>query len=224
MQAKLDQIQSIVRQELSCSAHDLDHVLRVYNLCLTLAEDIALDLVVLRASALLHDIARVKEDHDNSGRTDHALLGAELAGTILHDLDFPAAQIRHIQDCIVSHRYKTGNEPQTIEAKILFDADKLDAIGAIGVARSYVWVGRNKARIYTDCDVDNYIKENLDGGEIKGRIKDKTLHSPQLEFATKVRFITDKLFTEKARRIGRERVEFFSMFLDRLEQEVKGIV
>ncbi|MFH1565339.1 MAG: HD domain-containing protein [bacterium] len=216
-----EQIKKFAEKELSCSAHDMDHVMRVFNLSLHLAKNDNVDLEVLKAAALLHDIARVKEDNDPTGETDHAVLSAEMAEPILKDLKFSKEKIKHIQDCIISHRYKTGNKPQTIEAKILFDADKLDSLGAIGIARAFVWVGRNNAKIYSKVDIDEYIRDNL-GGKIDGRIKDNTQHSPQIEFETKIKFIIDKLYTKKAKEVGAERKQFVEDFLNRLEREVKG--
>ena len=158
---------------------------------------------------------------DSTGNTDHALLGAEIAEPILKDLGFSEEKIKHIQDCIISHRYKTGNKPKTEEAKILFDADKLDSLGAIGVARHLVWVGRNNANIYKKVNIEEYAKENL-CGKINGRIQDKTKHSPQIEFEIKTKFLKDRLYTEKARKVAIERTEFFKKFLDRLERECNG--
>ncbi|MEA3272193.1 MAG: HDIG domain-containing protein, partial [Patescibacteria group bacterium] len=100
MEQKIQQIKEKVKKELSCSAHNVDHIERVYNLCLLLAKDEDVDLDVLKAAALLHDIARVKEDEDSSGNTDHAVLGSEMAVPILQELDFPEEKIKHIQDCI----------------------------------------------------------------------------------------------------------------------------
>ena len=123
--------------------------MRVYNLCVKLAEGLPdVDFEVLEFAALLHDIGGQKEIQDKTGKTDHALVGAEMAAPILKEFGFSAEKINNIQDCIISHRYKTENQHETIEAKILFDADKLDAIGAIGVARAFVWVGNNKAGYY----------------------------------------------------------------------------
>jgi len=221
MNQKLQKIKKIVEKELSCSAHNMDHVMRVYNLALNLAENEDVDLNILKASVLLHDIARVKEDDDPSGKTDHAILGSKMAAPILEKIGFSGDEIKHIQDCIVSHRYRTGNEPKTKEAQILFDADKLDVLGAIGIARSFVWVGRNNAKIYADVNIEEYIKENL-GGKINGRIQDKTKHSPQIEFETKLKFLINKLHTERAKEICKERVEFYKSFLDRLKKEVGG--
>lgn len=222
MEEKFEKIKEIIEKEFSCSAHNMDHVMRVYNLSLHLAEKENIDLDVLRAATLLHDIARVKEDNDLSGNTDHAILSAKMADSILRGLDFSEEKIKHIKECIISHRYKTGNEPKTKEAKILFDADKLDTLGAIGIARAFVWVGRNNAKIYTsNIDTEDYIKNNL-CGKINGRIQDKTKHSPQIEFETKSKFLINRLYTKKAKEICRERTEFYKNFLDRLEREVKG--
>ena len=222
MEEKIFQkIKKAVEAELSCSAHNMDHILRVYNLSLHLAKGENIDLDVLKAAALLHDIARVKEDNDSTGRTDHALLSAEMSVQILKEADFPNDKIKHVQDCIISHRYRTGNRPQTLEAKILFDADKLDSVGAIGIARAFVWIGRNNAKIYSDVDLDEYIKNNL-GGKINGRIQDLTIHSPQIEYKTKLIFIAEKLHTTKARAICQERQKYFENYLKRLEQEIKG--
>ena len=198
MEKIFQNIKQLVERELSCSAHDMEHTLRVYNLCLKLSEGENVDLDVLKASALLHDIGRVNEDNDSTGKTDHALLSAEMAEEILNEINFPFSKIQHVKDCIVSHRYRTGITPETIEAKILFDADKLDTLGAIGVARCYVWVGRNNAKIYRKMNPEEYAKENL-GGTIKGRIKDKTKHSPQIEYETKIKHLVDKLHTSKAK-------------------------
>jgi len=223
MEEKFEKIKEIVEKELSgsCSAHQMDHVFRVYNLCLHLAKKERVDLDILQAAALLHDIARVKEDDDSTGKTDHAVLSSNMAGPILRDFGFSEDKIKHVQDCIISHRYRTENEPQTIEAKILFDADKLDTIGAIGVARAFVWVGRNNANIYSKPNLEQYIKENL-GGKINGRVQDKTSHSPQIEFETKLKFLEDKFYTKKAKELAQERIEYFKSFLNRLEKEVKG--
>ena len=221
MEEKFKKIKEIVKKELSCSAHDMDHIMRVYNLSLHLAKGEKVDLEVLKASALLHDIARVKEDNDQTGKTDHAVLSSAMARTILKQLDFTEDKIRHVQNCILSHRYRTGNEPKTTEAQILFEADKLDTLGAIGVARTFVWVGRNNAHIYRKVTVEDYAKENL-GGKINGRIQDKTKHSPQIEFETKGKFLADKIYTKKGKEILEERIDFYKMFLDRLEKEIKG--
>jgi len=221
MKNKFEKIKEIVEKESSFE-HKMDHVMRVYNLCLFLAKNERVDLDVLKAAALLHDIARNKEDKDKTGKVDHAILGAIMAEPILRDLNFPEQKIQAIKDCIVSHRYRNDHEPKTIEAKILFDADKLDTIGAVGVARSFVWIGKNNANIYSDVNPKKYIKENLEGGKANGKIIDKTKHSPQIEFETKTKFLNERLYTKKGRQVCKERTNYVEKFLDRLEKEVKG--
>ncbi|MDO9399142.1 MAG: HD domain-containing protein [bacterium] len=222
---KFQKIKDIAEKEISNTsdvAHDMSHVMRVYNLALNIAkQESNVDIDVLQAAILLHDIGGHKEMSDPSGKTDHAIESAKMAEPILKKLDFTSKQIKHIQDCIISHRYKTENKPETIEAKILFDADKLDSIGAIGIARAFCWISKNNANIYKKVDINEYIKENL-SGKINGRIQDKTKHSPQIEFETKVKFLIDKLFTKTAKKICQERVIFFENFLNRLEQEING--
>jgi len=219
---KINETRKFVEKELSCTAHYLDHTERVYNLCLLLAKDDPLvDLEVLELASLLHDVARVKEDNDSSGKTDHAILGAQMARDFLKTLNFSEDKIKSVETCIMSHRYRTENKPQTKEAKILFDADKLDAVGAVGVARALIWVGKNNAKLYTNCDIEEYIKENL-CGKINGRIQDVTKHSIQIEYETKSKFLIEKLFTDKAKAICKDRLDFHKSFLIRLEKEING--
>jgi len=213
-------IKQIVEKELSCSAHDMDHVMRVYSLCLHLAEgEPDVDLDILKTAALLHDIARVKEDNDPTGKTDHAVLGAEMAGEILKKLGYPESKIKHVKDCIMAHRLRSKKRPKTKEAKILSDADKLDILGAIGVARTFALAGRFNQRLYTDIDIEKHIQENLDGNR-DGRIRDRSKHSPFIEFETKIKFIPERLYTERAKKIARERLAFFKLFLERLRKEI----
>jgi len=222
MDPKIQKIKEEVEKELTCSAHNMDHVMRVYNLCMTLAKDEKVDLEVIQAASLLHDIGAVREMNDSSGKSDHAVIGAEMAVPILKKIGFSDEKIKHIQDCIISHRYKTDNKPKTKEAEIVFDADKIDAIGAIGVARCCSWVGRNGAHIYKKVNIEEYAKENLTDGKINGRIIDKTKHSPQIEYEIKGKFLVDKMHTPQAKRMAKERAEYLKNFLDRLEKEVHG--
>lgn len=217
-----EKIKKIAEKEIACSAHKMDHIERVYNLCLYLAKKEKVDFDVLRIAAILHDIGGAKEIADPSGKTDHAIEGAKMAKPILQKLGFSEDKIKHIQECIISHRYKTDNKPRTIEAKILFDADKLDGIGAIGVARNYIWIGTNKARMYEKVNLKKYIKTNLYGGKINGRIKDKTTHNPYIEFELKSKRIPAKLYTKEAKKIGRERVQYMKSFFERMEKEIVG--
>jgi uncharacterized protein len=225
MAEKFQKIKEIVEKELNQekdSAHDIDHIMRVYALAMTIAKsEKDVDLDVLQAGVLLHDIGGAKEAHDSTGQTDHAVIGAEMAKPILEDLGFSADKIKHIQDCILSHRYRNDYKAETIEAKIVHDADKLETVGAVGLARAFAWVGKHKAKIYKKMDIDEYIKENQ-GGKLNGRIQDKSKHSAHINYEVKDKFLLEKLYTETARAIGRERLSYYKEFLDRLEKEVNG--
>ncbi|PIU68183.1 hypothetical protein COS81_04905 [candidate division WWE3 bacterium CG06_land_8_20_14_3_00_42_16] len=121
----------------------------IYNMCLHLAKDESeVDLDILKTSALLHDIARAKEDKDDSGNIDHAILGAEMAENILKDFGYSNDKIEAVKHCIITHRFRSGNEPKIKEAKILFDADKLDVIGSIGIARSFMIAGQYGEKMF----------------------------------------------------------------------------
>ena len=224
MDAKTAKIKEIVRKELDfCSAHNFDHVVRVYNLALNLCENEDVDLDVVKAAALLHDIGTQREAKDKTGKTDHAIESAKMAGPILTRLKYPKDKIKHIQDCIISHRYRTDQKPQTKEAQIVFDADKLETVGAIGIARIFAWTGKNNAHIYRKVDIDEYAKENL-GGRINGKILDKTKHSPQINWQTKDKHILGYLYTNRAKQIAKDRMSFSENFLKRLEDEINGIL
>lgn len=221
-------MKTIVGKEMNGAspAHDINHVMRVYNLCLKLAKyEPNVDSDVLRTSALLHDIARTREDKDahfHVLNVDHAVLGAEMSDKILRELSYSEEKIEHIKHCIVTHRFRGRNPPRTIEAKILSDADKLDVLGATGIARSFTIGGENGQKIYSDIPVDEYIKENLAGGMPDGRIMDPSKHASNLEFETKFRHVPDKLYTQKAREIARERLEYMKGFFERLKSEIDG--
>ena len=227
MTEKFQKIKEIVEQELNQekdSAHDIDHIMRVYNLAMTIAKtEDNVDMDVLQAAVLLHDIGAAKESGDPSGQTDHAIIGVEMAKPILEKFGFADDKIKHIQECILAHRYRTNNKPETIEAKIVHDADKLEAAGAIGIARAFSWIGKHQAKIYKKVDsIEEYAKENLTEGKINGRIIDKSKHSVHINYETKDKFLLENLYTETAKKIGQERMAYFKGFLDRLDKEAVG--
>lgn len=217
MDIRHKRIREIVEKELSCSAHNLDHVLRVYNLCMFLSKyEENVDLEVLIPAVLLHDIARVKESKDKTGEIDHAILGSEMAEEILRNLEYEEDKIEKIKHCIITHRFRTDNRPKTIEAKILFDADKLDAIGSIGIARCFMLAGQFGQSLSVKNQIDTNTSEN-------GRLKDVSKHSPFIEYEVKFKKIPEKLHTKKAKEIGIERLKFMDDFFKRLELEIEGV-
>jgi len=225
MRNKIEAIKRFAEKHLASDndpAHNIEHVMRVYSLAINLAKGEKIDLDVVKIAVLLHDIGGAKERKDPSGKTDHAIESAKLAKPFLIKLDLPRNKIEHILNCIISHRYRSEQKPKTLEAKIVFDADKLETVGAIGIARAFVWVGKNNAHIYKKVDIKKYVKENL-CGKIDGRIKDKTKHSPQINWETKDKHVVDYLYTKKAKQIARKRIKFSKNFFSKLEEEIKGL-
>jgi uncharacterized protein len=220
MADKFEKLKKIVEKKLSCSAHNIDHITRVYNLCIYLAKQKKkeiIDLDVLKTSALLHDIARVEEDNDKTRKIDHAILGAEISKDILKRLKFSDKKIEHIQKCIISHRNRTDKKPESIEAKILYDADKLDCIGVIGIGRSFLINGKQNQHLYIDVDINEYFKKNIGKN---GKIKNLSKHSPNLEYELKLKSIPDKLHTKEAKKIAKKRMRKMKIFFKDLKEEL----
>jgi len=217
MENKLSYITEIVKKELSKSSHDMDHVMRVYKICEYLSEfEQGVHKEVLLTSAILHDIARVKEDEDKTRKIKHEVLGCDMAQNILKNLSYSDEFIRKVKYCILTHRFRGDNKPETIEAKILFDADKLDSIGAIGIARCYIHVGEFGGNIYLDKPLEEYKKENI---MENGRIKDFKKHSPNFEYELKLKNIPDRLNTIKAKELASKRIKFMENYFSQLKEE-----
>lgn len=222
MNNKYQKIIDHVANEMTYTAHDFDHIMRVYNICLSLAENkknINYDILV--PAILLHDIARSQEDEDPSGQIDHAVLGAEMAEAILKELGYDSALTEPIKHCIRAHRFRSGSIPQTIEAKLLFDADKLDVIGAVGIARSFMLAGKHGERLFIDTDLNEYCEQNIG---VNGRVKDNSKHSSNIEFELKLKKIPEKLYTEEAKKIAFERVKYMAEFFKTLRAEINGSI
>jgi uncharacterized protein len=193
------------------SSHGWDHTERV----LAMAEHIAstekdADPFIVIASAILHDIARIDEV-ESTGSRCHAELGSEMAYEFLTENGLDAARADVVRRCILSHRYRNDHEPDTIEAKILYDADKLDSAGAIGVGRAFLFSGEVGARLHNpDIDV------NL----TKAYSKEDTAYR---EYLVKMRYIHERMLTAEGKRIAADRHRFMTDFFIRLQDEVKGV-
>ncbi|MEM4598427.1 MAG: HD domain-containing protein [Candidatus Diapherotrites archaeon] len=221
LEPKYNELLKLVEKELACSAHNIEHVMRVYNLCLLLSKgEKGIDFDVLKSAAILHDIARVKEDSDKSGRIDHAILGAQMARKILAENGYPEEKIEKIAHCIESHRLRGTIRPKTIEAKILYDADKVDVLGAVGIARCFALGGKYGQKLYSDVDLREYIKENTI--QKSGRIKDISKHAPNLEYELKLKHIPKMLYTKKAKKLAKKRMQIMKEFFRQMKKEVEG--
>lgn len=130
------------------SAHDREHVYRVLYAALDIAgQEEGVDLDVLITACLLHDIGRREQsEHPN---TCHAKVGAKKAYGYLTANGFSEPFASHVRACIRSHRFRSSDPPETIEAKILFDADKVDVTGTIGIARTLMYQGQMDEPLYS---------------------------------------------------------------------------
>jgi uncharacterized protein len=192
------------------SAHDFDHVQRVLALAERLARVEGADVEIVRAAALLHDITRAEEDARRGG--DHAQTAAARAHTILRARGVAPARADAVAHAIAAHRFRGATAPQTLEAKILFDADKLDSIGAIGVARAYAIAGVLNQRLWSAVAPD----------AVATREQHNSNHTAAAEFAVKLSKVRERIFTASARRIAEDRHAFMTEFFARLEREVRG--
>jgi uncharacterized protein len=189
--------------------HGPDHAGRVYRTALYIGRLMGARLDVLGAAALLHDIGRPYEK-ENQGKVCHAEKGAELAREILQDFHFEAEIIEDIVHCIETHRYRGDKIPSTLEAKILYDADKLDCIGAIGIGRAFLFAGQVGAKLH-NSEVDLASTQSY-----------STEDTAYREFKVKLSKVKDRLLTPEGRRLAQERHAFMEVFFERLEREVNG--
>lgn len=189
----------------SDGAHDFDHVLRVLALAERIGQAEGAAMEIVRAATLLHDVAQAEEERTGAC---HAKVGAKRARQIL--ADHPADEVEAVAQAIASHRFRDEVVPQTLEAKVLYDADKLDAIGAIGIARSYALAGRRGQRLWA---------ETPGGSLAESQSADYT---PVHEFTFKLSRLKEALFTTTAHQIAKERHRYLVEFFAHLEEEVHG--
>ncbi|MBU2576191.1 MAG: HD domain-containing protein [Nanoarchaeota archaeon] len=189
--------------------HDISHTERVLNLALAIGEEEGANLEILEVAVLLHDVAR-KEQDESRGTVCHAGRGGEMAKEILDELGYPLDKIEKVVHCIETHRFRKGNVPESVEAKVLYDSDKLDSIGAIGIGRAFSFSGYLGSHVHF-LDLD--LTDDEEYGE-----KDCAYR----EFLTKLLKVKDKMLTERGRELAEERHDFMVEFFDRINKEVGG--
>jgi uncharacterized protein len=189
------------------AAHDFSHCLRVLANARKIAATEGGDLDVLTAAAFLHDIANLPKNHPASHLSSER--SSERAEQILKDLGFDEEKIRKSKDAILCHSYSRGLTPQTLEGRIFQDADRLDGIGAIGIARTYTVGGATHRPLYSVED------PFLDQGRMPND-KENTLD----HFFVKLFKIAEKMQTPTGRRLAQERTERMRRFVEELRDEV----
>lgn len=199
------------------AAHDFDHVARVVALAVHLAAAEGADVEVVRLAALLHD---VPVEHMQTGdvvdaaatREAHHLAAARFAGGFLRGRGMDRAAVDNVVHCIQAHRFRDQSiQPQTLEAKCLYDADKLDSMGAIGVARAFAFAGAHDNRLWTEPSSAVPPQDAApEGGD----------YTPVHEYVYKLARLLDTLHTPTAKAIGAERHAFMVAFFTQLDREV----
>lgn len=190
-------------------SHDWDHTRRVHRLCQKIGRAEGSDPLVTQAAAYLHDIGRIHQDRGR-GTLCHAEKGAAMAQEIIAGSSLDDARRKNIIHCIAAHRFRQGETPRTREAKVLFDADKLDAIGAIGVARAFLFAGEWGARLHSpEIDVVNEPAYSVNDTGYR-------------EYLVKLSNIRDRVLTNTGRCMANERHRFMVCFFDRFLEEHEG--
>jgi uncharacterized protein len=194
------------------AVHDFDHIVRVYRMAERLAQAEGADLEIVRAAALLHDVEGTTPGADS--RLDHHHASADFAAEVLAGEGWPAERIAAVQHCIRAHRFRDNREPpQTIEAKVLFDADKLDVLGAVGAARVVIYAALAGEPLFVQPSQRFLEAGQKEPGEA---------HSAYHEFLFKLSRIKERLFTQTARALAEGRHSFLQDYFDQLRLEFDG--
>ena len=184
---ELDRLWEIAKRMLPRSgSHGVEHTERVYQICLSLGRRLDADLGVLLPAAILHDVGR------RPGVENHAEESARMAEGILRELGFKEPRIEEITGAIRAHSFSGGRRPGTLEGEILSDADKLDALGAVGIYRAAAYSGE------TTRSLDDFVRH----------------------FHEKLLKLPDLMYTDPAREMALRRREFMVRYLDQLQREV----
>lgn len=172
--------------------HGFSHVKRVYDLCLKLGKKLNANLSVLQIAALLHDIGRIHEKSSINNK-NHAELSAEIAVNYLRSkkLNLSDEDVKNIIHSIKAHSFSNMVIPETLEAKILSDTDKLDALGAIGLYRTIGFTVRNQGGI-------DQVIEHLEN---------------------KIMKLKDLLYLDISKKIAEERQQMILNFYNQIKKE-----
>jgi uncharacterized protein len=193
------------------AVHGFGHIRRVHALCREIGQAERADIDILLAAALLHD-AQGSHPGENS-RNDHHLRSAQFAGEVLEGMGWPEKRIQAVQHCIRAHRFRDEEQPQTLEAQVLFDADKLDVIGAVGVVRALAYALQISQPVFAEPSARFVQTGQKEPGES---------HSAYHEYLFKLKKISTVLITPTARRMAASRQAFLDSFFEGLAAEMRA--
>lgn len=191
------------------SSHDLNHFKRVVKIAkeINFLENNKADESILIASGYLHDIVSLPKNHKD--RKLSSQMAADKAQEILMNTNFAKSKIECVKHCIISHSFSANIKPLTLEAKIIQDADRMEAIGAIGLARCFYVSGLMNRSLF-----------NSDDPFAKNRELDDLEYAVD-HFYKKLLLIKDSMQTEGAKKIASSRHNTLIKFLENLKSELK---
>lgn len=194
--------------------HGYEHVLSVLRLADYIACQEGADLEIVRAAVLLHDATPPTEAdslHTGTRRVGHHLTSAEFARQMLLEQAWAEDRIAAVQHCIRAHRFRDEREmPRTLEAQVLFDADKLDAIGARGVLRALAYALAHGMPAYAPPSAQFLASGKLQAGEP---------HSAYHEFVYKLVRLKQRMYTRTGQALAEERHALMTAFFEQLRDE-----
>jgi len=201
---QLENLKKVVKSKLGKNdpAHDFEHVMRVYRNAERICKTENGNKKLILSAVLLHDIIKIKN------RKDSALKSARLSEKILKQNYFSDNEIKIISDAIKEHSFSKGKIPSTIEGKILQDADRLDAIGAIGLARVFSFSGSNNRPFY---DPKDPFSKNRNLNDNKWTID---------HFYEKLLTLEQKMNTKTGKTIAKKRTKILKNFLKEIKNEI----
>jgi uncharacterized protein len=198
----------MIKSVFADTAHDLTHIERVVKTAKQLAEQEQADLAVVLPAAWLHDCVAVAKNHPDRARASK--MAADKAITFLKSIDYDESKLDAIHHAIVAHSFSANVTPETLEAKIVQDADRMDALGAIGVSRCMKVGGAIARHLYHP---DDPFCENREADDMRYTLD---------HFFIKLLHIADQMQTESAKQEAHKRTEFMKAFLNQLKEEISG--
>jgi uncharacterized protein len=188
-------------------AHDFHHIMRVYKNAKMIGQYEGTNMEILLPAVLLHDLVVYPKGSAKSSKSSDE--SADLAENILQSYGYPQDQINQICYCIRAHSYSKRLIPESLEGRILQDADRLDALGAIGIARTFS-VGGSENRTFYNAN-DPFCRSDRDLDDMQWTLD---------HFQTKLLKLEDSMHTETAKKIAQERTRFMLLFIRQLQKEI----
>ena len=201
---QIENLKKIAKNKLANNdpAHDFEHIMRVYRNAEKLCKTENGNKKLILSAVLLHDIVKIKNRNDSSVKS------AKLSKKILKENYFSLDEIMIVSDAIKEHSFSKGNIPSTSEGKILQDADRLDAIGAIGLARVFSFSGSNNRPFY---DPKDPFSKNRSVNDKKWALD---------HFYEKLLTLEQKMNTKTGKLMAKKRTKILKDFLKEIKNEI----